>query len=392
MRQFWTAVALLWLAGAGLRLSVLAVPPVISLIQADLRLSGTEIGILSGLPVILFGLAALPGSILIARLGAVPTLVTGLLVAGVASGLRGAVLDVWVLYAATVVMSAGVAIMQPALPPLVRQWLPQRVSFGTALFTNGLLVGETLPVMLMVPLVFPLVDNSWRWGLAVWGIPLVLIAILTVALAPPPKVALSFAPVAGRSWWPDWSNKLLWQGALLLGSINGVYFCSNAFLPGYLTDAGRPDLISAALTALNFGQLPASFALLATAQRFERRAWPFVVGGVLMLACLAGIVTTASAWTVVFAGALGFVLAAVLTFSLALPALLSAPSDVARMSAAMFTFSYSEGLVISVLSGVAWDLAGSARFAFLPIALSVLPLLIVPLAVGFDRMQHAATR
>ena len=86
------------------------------------------------------------------------------MVAGVASGLRGALLDVWWLYATTIVMSAGIAVMQPALPPLVRHWLPQRVSFGTALYTNGLLVGETLPVMLTLPLLFPLVDHSWRWA------------------------------------------------------------------------------------------------------------------------------------------------------------------------------------------------------------------------------------
>ncbi len=105
-----------------------------------------------------------------------------------ASGLRGAVLDVWALYAATILMSAGIAIMQPALPPLVRQWLPHRVSFGTALYTNGLLVGETLPVMLTIPLVFPAGRRSWRLSLALWGVPLVAIAIAVViwALAPRP--------------------------------------------------------------------------------------------------------------------------------------------------------------------------------------------------------------
>ena len=147
MRELWIAGGLLWLAGVALRLSILAVPPVIALIQSDLRLSGTEVGILSGLPMILFALAALQGSLFIARLGALPTLVAGLLIAGVASALRGAVRDVIALYAATVVMSAGIAIMQPALPPLVRQWLPRHVGLCTALFTNGLLVGETLPVM-----------------------------------------------------------------------------------------------------------------------------------------------------------------------------------------------------------------------------------------------------
>src|SRR5262245_15552595 len=89
--SFGFASGLLWLAGAGLRMTILAVPPVISLIQFDLRLSGTEVGILSGLPMILFAIAALPGSLLIARFGAVPTL-TGLLIAGVASGMRGAIL------------------------------------------------------------------------------------------------------------------------------------------------------------------------------------------------------------------------------------------------------------------------------------------------------------
>ena len=391
MREYWVAVGLLWLAGVGLRLTILAVPPVISLIQADLHLSGTEIGILSGLPIILFGIAALPGSLLVARFGALATLVAGLLITGVASGLRGAVLDVAVLYAATILMSGGIAIMQPALPLLVRQWLPQRVSFGTAVYSNGLLVAETVAVLLTIPIVLPLVDNSWRLSLAVWGVPLIVIAALTVVLAPPPKETAAILPPKGRSWWPDWSNKLIWQLGLVFGAVNSTYFCSNGFLPGHLTDAGRPDLIGSALTALNFGQLPASFALLGIVDKLERRAWPFMLCGALMLLCVVGIAVTANLWTVFFAGMLGFLGAFVMTLGFALPALLSSPSEMARMSAAMFTVSYSGALVVSVLSGAAWDLAGSPAFAFLPIALSALPLLIVPPMIRFNRTHGAAT-
>jgi len=392
MRDDWVAAALLWLGGVGLRLTILAVPPVIALIQADLNLSGTEIGILNGLPVILFAIAALPGSLLIARFGALATLVAGLVIAGVGSAMRGALLDVWVLYAATIVMSAGIAIMQPAMSPLVRQWMPQRVSFGTALYSNGLLVAETVAVMLTIPVLLPLVDNSWRLSLAVWGVPLIVIAILTVAFAPASKDADELPSAQGRSWWPDWSNKLIWQIGILFGSVNSVYFCSNAFLPGHLTGAGRGDLIHSALLALNFGQLPASFVLLAVAAKLERRAWPFVLCGVLMLGCVAGIAFTASWWTVGFAGFLGFLGAFVMTGGFALPALLTAPEDVARMSAAMFTISYSEALVVSVASGAAWDIAGSARYAFVPIALSAVPLLIVPGFIRFHRPGDAAKR
>ena len=69
---------LLWTCGASLRISVLAVPPVISIIQQDLHLSGTEIGLLFGVPVILFAIAATPGSTLITRFGVRSTLLTAL--------------------------------------------------------------------------------------------------------------------------------------------------------------------------------------------------------------------------------------------------------------------------------------------------------------------------
>ena len=153
-------------------MTVLVVPPLITLIAADLRLSGTQIGILSGLPIILFGLAALPGSALIARFGSLSVLLAGLLIGGVASALRGAMLDVLALYLTTAVMSAGIAIMQAALLPLVREWLPERVSFATAVLTNGLLVGEIIPVMLTIPLVLPVVNGSWRAAFALWSVPM----------------------------------------------------------------------------------------------------------------------------------------------------------------------------------------------------------------------------
>ena len=91
--RFLTCVALLWISGAGLRLTILAVPPVIPMMHDDLHMSQTAVGIIAGLPPVLFGLAAIPGSLLIARFGALPTLAIGLMVTGIGSMLRGAVPD-----------------------------------------------------------------------------------------------------------------------------------------------------------------------------------------------------------------------------------------------------------------------------------------------------------
>jgi CP family cyanate transporter-like MFS transporter len=98
-------------------------------------------------------------------------------------------------------------------------------------------------------------------------------------------------------------------------------------------------------------------------------------------------VTTASPWTVIYAGVLGFVGGVVFTLALALPPLLSEPADVARVSAAVFTVSYTQALLASVLSGAAWDLGGSPRFAFLPMVINSLPLLFLPPLMQFRRSQ-----
>ena len=63
-------------------------------------------------------------------------------------------------------MGAGIAIAQPAMPPVVRAWLPDRIGFATAVYTNGFLIGATAAAALSLPLVLPLVGGSWRLGFA----------------------------------------------------------------------------------------------------------------------------------------------------------------------------------------------------------------------------------
>src|SRR6266508_154418 len=65
----WLAITLLWLAGNALRLTILAVPPVVAMIRDELAMSATEVGLLSSIPPALFAVAVLIGSLLVARLG-----------------------------------------------------------------------------------------------------------------------------------------------------------------------------------------------------------------------------------------------------------------------------------------------------------------------------------
>ncbi len=160
-------LALLWLAGIAMRVTILAVPPVVPLIHRDLPMSETQVGLLIGLPLALFALAAVPGSLLIARFGALTTLTAGMVIAGIAAAARAGAPDILLLYAATLVMGFGLAIMQPALPSLVKQWVPHRITLGTAVSTNGMLVGVALGPALTTSMVLPMVGGSWRFDLLV---------------------------------------------------------------------------------------------------------------------------------------------------------------------------------------------------------------------------------
>jgi len=377
-RQRAIALALLWLAGACLRLTVLAVPPVIPLLHADLHLTETDVGWLSSLPPMLFAIAAVPGAMLIARFGVVPALVVGLLLNAAGSAARAASAAPVSLYAATIAMAAGVSIMQPALPPLVRAWFPQRIGFATAVYTTGLLIGEILAAALTIPLILPLVDNSWRLNFVVWSIPVLITAILVALCAPRLGAAKTVAPIAGRRWWPDWRRPLIWKLGLILGSVNATYFVTNAFLPDYMSADGRPDLISAALTAINVGQLPAAVLMLGIAGRLVTRPAAYVATGTLALICLIGMLTMHGGWIVFWVAILGFTGAMTLIMALALPSVLSAPDDVHRTSAGMFTISYSVAMLLSVLGGWLWDFTRSPIVGFAPVALCAL--LVIALA------------
>src|SRR5262245_39976997 len=372
-------LCLLWLAGVSIRVTLLAVPPVIPLIRDELHMSEAQVGFLVGLPVLIFAIAAVPGSLLVARLGATLTLIAGILITAVAGAGRGGAADAWQLYAMTVLMGAGIAIVQPALPEIVREWLPKRVGLGTATFTNGMLAAVMLAPALTIPVVLPLVGGSWRVDLVVWSVPVLLAALLFAVLSPRGQgTAAAAVDPHPRRWWPDWKHPLTWLLGLTFASNNAAYYGANAFLPDFLASQGRSDLIGPALGWLNAGQFGASLVLLLVTDRLLRSpALPYLVFGPITLVGIAGMVLASGNWIVFWAAVMGFALAVTFAMIIALPPLLSPPGDAHRTSAGMFTISYSCAVVIPTLSGALWDVTGLPWTAFVPLGLCAVTLTVL---------------
>jgi MFS transporter, CP family, cyanate transporter len=370
------APILLWLAGVVLRITILAIAPVIPLIQRDLHMSGTQVGILSGLPTLMLALAALLGAFAMSRFSAFATLIGGLVFVALGTILRGTAQNITVLFGTTVIMSTGVAVAQPTLAVLVREWLPRQIGFGTASYANGLIVGGIIPIALMLPVVMPLLADSWRLAVAVWAAPVLFVMIILLLFAPRSS-ARGAINVLTRADWFSLDYNLIWRIGLIFGANNSIFFGTNAFLPSYLTSIGKSDLISVALTVYNFCQLPSSLLVFAFASRLERRIWPYLFAGLIAIASIAFTISGASSWIVLSIATLGFASGITLTLGLALPPLLSAPAQIGTVSAAMFMLSYTYAMMISVCGGVLWDLTGRAGAALAMVGTSILPLFIL---------------
>ncbi len=365
---------LLWLAGNDLRITLLALPPVLPFVHRDLALNETAIGALAALPVLLLGIVAIPGSLLIARIGPRRALIAGLVLIAASSALRGLGPSIPMLFAMTFLMGVGISVIQPALPSMVSQWFPAAPAQATAVYANGLLIGETVAAGFTLSLVLPLVGGSWPLSFVIWAVPVALTAALIAGFTPNVARAPGHGPVR---WWPDWKDPRMWRIGLMQSGCGTIYFGANAFIPDYLHAIGQPDLVGACLGALNAGQLPASFLILLFAGRLAGRRKPVVAVGLLAFVGIACLLSGVP-WVMITGAALdGFAAGFILILTLALPPLLAAPDDVHRLSAGSYTIGYAGSFLLPLLGGVVVDATGFIATAFLPVAAGGILVLLI---------------
>ncbi|HUE67339.1 MAG TPA: MFS transporter [Candidatus Acidoferrum sp.] len=361
-RADWVRLLLLWLGGIDMRLTMLAVPPLIPLIHRELHLDEKAVGALVSGPVLLLAIAAVPGSLLIAKLGVRGALFAGLGSIAVFGALRGLGPSAPVLFSATFLMGLGVAVTQPAFPSLVREWFPRRIAIATAAYSNGILIGETLPTVLTTPVgVLPLAHGDWRWALATWSV-LVASSAIVIAAASPTRAT---GPTITARWWPNWRQGQAVRIGIVMGMASAAYFGANAFIPDFLDQTGRHNLISLTLALLNGSQLLTAPVVALWPRLLTGRAG-FIGSAAIMATAQLGLVLTPGNGPLVWAFLLGFSTALAFVVVLSLPPRIAPAADVARMSAAIFTLQYATAFVIPLVAGALWDATGRALLAFVP--------------------------
>jgi CP family cyanate transporter-like MFS transporter len=400
------ACVLLALLGINLRSVILAVPPILPLLQHDLGLSYTETGLLTALPILMFGAAAWLSGLLVGRIGGRTAVTIGLILLAVGALLRVVLPAIFFLYLFTIILSLGIALAQTSAPVLARAWFPNQIGFVTALFTDGLIIGEAIGAGITVPIMVNFLGvDAWRATFLLWGVPVVAMLVLWFWLAPrePTKTSLpvtntpameiatatiatsdtsdtsdTFAPIPAINTTPVKRVRVsaLHMG-IILGSGSLIYFGMNSWIAPYNLAIHHPGYTSLTLTLLNLCQLPASLAVTFFAQQIAGRRWPFILAGFVCIFSLAAWIFTPVIFEPLWAILLGAGSALVFTLGLSLPPLLAEPGNVAKLTGITLSISYTTAFIGPFVGGGLWDIFHVPPVAFLPVAAACITLIVL---------------
>lgn len=364
---------LLWLAGVYLRIPVLVAPPLAPFIGDELALSQALTGALTTLPILMLAVGSMPGSLAIARIGPRNTLALAMIIMVIGSAGRGLVPDTLSLMIASAVMGIGVSMMQPALPALLPRWLePHHLALGTAIYMNGMLMGEFIGAGITLPVLMPLLDDSWRATLLTWSLPALLVA---AALFLPKRDRAR--PVRKVAWLPDWHNPLTLRLGLLLGLSGSLFFGLNAYMANLLQQQGQFHRLADALFWYNLAQVAASLIMLKMARRWIGRTGVIATLASLSILGAIGAIVFTGWWSIVSATAMSLVAGMLLVSLVAIPPLVVNAAETGRLSAGTFLVGYTVAFVVPMVGGLLADWTGDARHALLTMiayAILVLPL------------------
>lgn len=366
MSSVWTLL-LLWFAGLYLRLPVLVAPPLAPLIGSELGLNQTQVGAITTIPVLMLSLGAVAGSFAISRIGPVRGLVAALVLLALASSARGLAPPIWLLFAFTTLLGLCIAVMQTIFPALVLRWCPRTAALASAVYMNGMLVGEFVGGGLTLPVVMPLLDGSWRASLLAWSVPALPIAVAVLLRGRRESPPVSTSTSAPASWHPPWREPLMWQLGVVLGAASAGFFGANAYLGSLLEAMGQPERLAELLAWFNGAQVVGSLAMIGATTVLVGRRWPFVVVSVSILMGLAGLLNEDPGWLLPALLLLSLASCVQLILAVSLVPVLTEAQGAAPLAAGMFVVGYLLGFAVPLLGGMAADYTGHPIVATIPL-------------------------
>ena len=355
------------LVAANLRPAVVAVAPLVGQIKASTGWSNTVTGLLTTLPVLVFGLVAPIAPRCASRWGIERTIFGGMALLTVAIAIRLVPSPV-MLFAGSALVGAGIGVCNVVLPSLIKRDFARRSGLVTGLYSMTLSAGAAAAAALSVP-ISDAAGGSWRTSLASWA--LFALAALLVWL---PQLRRLHREVVGERHASLWRNRTAWAITIFMAAQSLIFYTFAAWLPEYLVDRGLSPAGAGAVLALGQGAgLVMSLVTPIVAGRFrDQRA---VTAAVLVVNAVGfvGLLTTdvwPAVWVMcVFAGP-GASISLALLFMVLRSTSAGQTSQVSGMAQSV---GYVVAAIGPVAIGALHDLTGSWTVAMTALAVALIP-------------------
>ncbi len=377
------------LIAVNLRVSFVSVGPLLSDISADLSLSGTAAGFLTGLPLIVFALFSPIAPAFARWLGLDRALWAALLILATGIVLRSVPVMgyVWI---GTGLVGVGIAFLNVLVPSLVKRDFPDRVSQVTGSYTAVQAAAAAIGTALVVPIAQSS-PGGWRLALGIWvGLVLVAMAFLLPFLRRRPASEREAGPHRGAYLSP-WKSALGWQVTVFMGLQSVSFYVFMAWLPSIEHSQGLSEAAAGAhLSLFLLINVVTSFAAGAVLHRLPDQRFIAVLSSILVFIAYAGMAAAPGLmllW-IVF-GALGC--GSLIVVALSLFSLRTVHhTQAADLSGMAQSVGYAVGAAGPVLFGALHDWTGGWTLPLTVIATAMAALCVAAVYCGRDRIIGSA--
>ena len=350
-------------------------------------LSATGASLLTTLPVLCLGLFAPLAPGLAQRFGAERTLLGALVLLALGTGLRWFE-SVPLLFVATFLAGAAIAIGNVLLPGLVKRDFADKVALMTGLYTMALCAGSAAAAGLTLPIEH-LLTGSWSGALAAWAVPVLVVLLIWIpqALGSRRQVSHRGFRVVGL-----WRDRLAWQVTLFMGLQSALAYCIFGWLAPILRERGFDAATAGAIVSVSvMTQVVTCLAVPSFAVRLKDQRVINVALVVVAVIALLGILfaptSTVLFWAVLQGIGQGGLIAAAMT----LIVLRSPDSHVAAHLSGMaqgvgYVLAAFGPLLVGLIRGWTGSFSGTA-FLFVALGLGV-----AIMGFGAGRALHVGAR
>jgi CP family cyanate transporter-like MFS transporter len=383
MSRSRSLAAALLIAAVNLRLTVAALPPVLSQIRHTTGLSSAGAGLLTGVPVFCFGLVALASPWLIRRFSMGPLLSLTLLavIGGAAIRLVAAVAP---LFLGTVLLGSGIAVGNVLIPGLIKRDFARRRVLMTALYSVALSGGGAVAAGLTVPIEHA-TGLGWRITISLWAI----LAVLAV-LAWTPHVRDEVTLVDdqhGGSIRGLWRDRTAWGVSTFMGLQSFGFYATLSWLPTIARAHGVSASSAGLLLSLAAGcGMIGALVMPSAERRIGRRSVPVLVSFGACAVGYSGLLVAPGSVIFVWCAIFGYGQGALLALALGY---IVARSPDSNHAAQLSTMAQSVGYLIASTApfamGALHGATGSWTLPVVMLLVSLVPMLMTGLVASQDR-------